>query len=63
MGEFGRATDTGFTDGKTLEKSWNPRLREGALAKALASIAGSHQREAFKLSKVLDEENTDCMKF
>ena len=51
--EFGRASDTGWTEGKTLERStYAARLKGPILAKALAAIAGSHQREAFALSKV-----------
>ncbi len=60
LGEFGRATDSGWTDGKTLEKSQNLRLKPAQVAKALASIAGSHQKEAFSLSKVLGGDNRDC---
>lgn len=52
VAELGRSTDTGFVDGKTLEKSVNPHLSQPKLAKAMAAIASSHQKQAFNLSRV-----------
>ncbi len=51
--QFGRSTDNGWTDGATMEKTTaGAFVRPEAVAKALAAITGSHQREAFKTSKV-----------
>ncbi len=50
--ELGRATDTGFVDGKTVVKSRNPYVKEKNLARVLALIQSSHQRQAFFHSKV-----------
>ena len=49
---FGMATDSGFTDGKILEKVQNPHLKRHSLDKALANIQSFHQRAAFQAAKV-----------
>lgn len=52
--EFGKKTDTKFTDGKTLEKTTFSHLqnRPQRLNTLLDSIQNSHQKEAFKYLKV-----------
>jgi len=46
--ELGRLTDTGFADGKTVERSFCKHVKEKDLAKALSAISGSHRKEALR---------------
>lgn len=46
--EIGKATDTGFIDGKVLEKSINPYLKRDTFISVLSAIQSSHQKAAFK---------------
>ena len=53
--EFGKRSDTMFTDGKILEKSTFSHLenRPQKFHSLLNSIQNSHQKEAFKYLKVI----------
>ncbi|KAK8750043.1 hypothetical protein OTU49_015209 [Cherax quadricarinatus] len=45
-GQFGRATDTHFHDGKVVEKSRYTHMTRGKLLKAIMSIQSAHQHKA-----------------
>jgi len=46
--ELGRLTDTGFADGRTLERSYFQHVKQRHLASAMAAVAGAHRREIFR---------------
>jgi hypothetical protein len=50
--EFGKSTDTGFIDGKVVERVRNPYLQRYKIEKALSSIQSSHQKSAFTMANV-----------
>ena len=54
MAELGKATDTGFLDGRTLQKSTYAHLKDRPqrFHSLLHSIQSCHQKEAFKYLKV-----------
>ena len=51
--EFGKATDTGYKDGRVIERVRNPYLQRYKVERALAAIQSSHQRAAFVMNAEL----------
>ena len=51
--EFGKATDTGYKDGKVIERVCNPYLQRYKVERALAAVQSSHQRAAFVMNAEL----------
>jgi len=51
--EFGKSTDTGYKDGKVIERVSNPYLQRYQVERALSSIQSSHQKAAFVMNAEL----------
>ena len=51
--EFGKATDSGYWDGKVIERVRNPYLKRYKVEAALAAVQSSHQRAAFVMNAEL----------
>ena len=51
--EFGKATDSGYKDGRVIERVRNPYLQRYKVERALAAIQSSHQRAAFVMNAEL----------